>query len=161
MFREGSTDAGDPEFCAHRGTFECAVIHADAEGEAVATQFTDAGDPAGIGGGFLDGLDVRELVRKFLDVGGGKVGFVGDWVVVNDAGQVGGGDDSGHVGFHFPPVGGVEIRRQDHEATAAVVFCGLGDVHGFLGGKGGDARDDRGVWQGGDVGFLQREFLLE
>ena len=91
----------------------------------------------------------------------GEVGLVRDRVVVNDAGQVRRGNHGLHVRLHLAPVGGVEVGRQDHQAAAAVVLGGLGDVDGFLGGKRGDARDDRGVRQGFDVGLLQRQLFLE
>jgi hypothetical protein len=66
VLRDSITHAGDPEFRAHGETFQCAIIHAHADDQAVTAKFTDGSHATRVGGGFLDCGGVWKLIGEFF-----------------------------------------------------------------------------------------------
>ena len=67
-------------------------------------------------------MEIRVLGGEVGDLLREKIGFVGDGIVVEQARQVGRGDDGADVRAHLPPVGAVNVRRQHHETQRAGVL---------------------------------------
>ena len=73
--------------------FDDGVVYADEDFEAVAEDTADGCDAANVGAGLFDGGEVGMFLGEFGDLFREKVGLVRDGVVVEHAGQAGGGDD--------------------------------------------------------------------
>ena len=90
-------EAGDPAFSSRADTLDENVIHADEYVETIAQHFADGRDAANVGAGFFYRVKVLVLRGEFSDLLGQEVGFVGDGIVVEHAGERGRGDDGGDV----------------------------------------------------------------
>ena len=83
---KGVDEAGNPAHGPGAQALDNGVIHADEEGRAVAAQRPHGRHAPHVGARFLDGGQVFVFLREFPDLGGEKIGFIGNGVVIQHAG---------------------------------------------------------------------------
>ena len=65
------------------------------------------------------------------------------------------------MGFHFAPIGGIDIRWEHHQPFATGIKGGFGHINCFGSRQGGDAGDDGAVAiEGRDGGFVEGDFFV-
>ena len=81
--------------------------------------------------------------RKFGDLLWQKISFVGGGIIIQQTRKLGRGNDGADVCFHFTPITGINIRRQDHQTLRASLLSRFCQSHRFQRAQGSNTQHDR------------------